>query len=38
MSLKKQIFVSHSQYDKEIIASFDRVFARTAVKCRMYGI
>lgn len=27
-----QIFVSHSQYDKEIRASFDTVFARTGVK------
>ena len=27
-----QIFVSHSQYDKEIRASFDTVFARTTVK------
>ena len=28
----KQIFVSHSRHDKEIVASFDRVFARTGVK------
>ena len=28
----KQIFVSHSQHDKEMVASFDRVFARTGVK------
>ena len=27
-----QIFVSHSQYDKDIRASFDMVFARTGVK------
>lgn len=27
-----QIFVSHSQHDKEIRASFDTVFARTGVK------
>jgi len=27
-----QIFVSHSQYDKDIRASFDTVFARTGVK------
>jgi len=27
-----QIFVSHSQYDEEIRASFDTVFARTSVK------
>ena len=27
-----QIFVSHSQYDKDIRASFDAIFARTGVK------
>ena len=27
-----QIFVSHSQHDKDIRASFDTVFARTGVK------
>jgi len=27
-----QIFVSHSQYDKDIRSSFDTVFARTGVK------
>ena len=31
MSTIFQIFVSHSQYDKDIIANFDRVFARTGV-------
>jgi len=33
-----QIFVSHSQYDKDILASFDKVFARTSVasKCMEY--
>jgi hypothetical protein len=31
-SFMAQIFVSHSQYDKEIRASFDTVFARTGVK------
>jgi hypothetical protein len=33
MSLRKpQIFVSHSQHDKDIRASFDTIFARTGVK------
>ncbi|MEM2146454.1 MAG: hypothetical protein QW279_13915, partial [Candidatus Jordarchaeaceae archaeon] len=27
-----QIFVSHSQYDKDIRLSFDEIFARTGVK------
>ncbi len=30
--MSKQIFVSHSKYDEEMVASFDRVFARTGVK------
>ena len=29
---EKNIFVSHSKNDKEIIASFDHIFARTGVK------
>lgn len=35
MSTMYQIFVSHSKYDQDILASFDRVFARTGVisKC-----
>ncbi len=32
MSEKKQIFVSHSQNDTDIVTSFDKVFARTGVK------
>lgn len=33
MSKKQpQIFVSHSKLDKKIVASFDRIFARTGVK------
>ena len=30
--MSKQIFVSHSKYDKEMVTSFDRVFARTGVR------
>jgi hypothetical protein len=30
--MPNQIFVSHSRYDKEMVASFDRVFARTGIR------
>jgi hypothetical protein len=30
--MNNQIFVSHSRYDKDMISSFDRVFARTGVR------
>ncbi|MCW4017079.1 MAG: zinc-ribbon domain-containing protein [Candidatus Bathyarchaeota archaeon] len=32
MTSVRQIFVSHSKHDKDIVASFDKVFARTGVK------
>ena len=32
MSIVPQIFVSHSQHDTDILAFFDKVFARTGVK------
>lgn len=30
--MSRQIFVSHSKYDREMVTSFDRVFARTGVR------